>query len=162
MAVSILAHARHDRRCGEREFLGGNEKPLFSLAQMIRLAGQTRGKIDDQGAPGFARAAHALHQFAQAFQADDLAAAGEFEFEQALGQFAPLGVIGIDAHAIAGVIDQQATVALALQSFPQSAQQRHQGGAAGQRHEKTVADVAGDDELRTDRQEPFQVEQPAR
>ena len=160
-AGRIFRRARHDGRGSQRKLFSGDEEALFAFAQMIGLPGEARGKVDHQGTAGFPRAADGLHQFAQAFQADDLAAAGELQVKQALGQFAAGSVVGIDTHAVAGVIHQQAAEILALQLLPQGTQQRHQGRAAGQWHEETVADVAGDDELRADRQEPLQIEQPA-
>jgi hypothetical protein len=146
----------------QRELFSGDEEAVLGFGEVVDLARKARGKVDEQRAARLALADQILHQVAQRFQADQLAAIGELEVEKALGQLARLGFIGINAQAVDGVEDQQAAKALCLEGLPQSTGERHQRGARTDRLQKAVADVAGDHELRADRQQTAEVCQPAR
>ena len=60
------------------------------------------------------------------------------------------------------VVDEQEAVVERGEVRPQAAQQRRERDGRAERREEAVADVAGDDELRADRQEAREVANPAR
>ena len=145
----------------QRQLFGGDKKTVLALGQVIGLPRQARGKVEHQRAADVALRRQLFHQVGKRLQAYHLAAAGQFQVEQPLGQFARFVLIRIDAQAVGRVEHQQARIPARLEGLPDRAQQRRQRGPAGERHQKAVADAARNDKLRAYRQQAFEVGQPA-
>ena len=153
---------RHDRMRGERDPFGRDEEAVLVGIEMVGLARQARREVDDERATRFPLAGHLAHDRDQILEAHRHHAVGELQVEQPGRELHRGRLVRIGSQSLDRIEHQQELVVELRQVHPQAAQQRRECRALLVGGEKAVANIAGDDELRADRQQPLQVGDPAR
>jgi len=146
---------------GMGELFAGGEEFMFGLGELLD-ADRHSGSVIDYGGGADIGGDQQAQETGQAVEADrHRVARVELAIEDAAGELAGSGGMGMDAHSVNAVIHQQELIAVHRQGFPKTIQRRQQNVLPVEGREEQVADGAGKDELRANTEQAVQVGNPA-